>query len=403
MAGIQRFITYIYAYEEGKKGANKGFAKVEVRGSECRMEIHIRDIRKNCLTGDVYLFFEKDGMIESVSIGEMKFTDGRGDCGIVLKTTHIRDTACSFREMEGVMIILDDQTICLSRWKEGRAIEVRLEKVKRLSSFGDASEALEAEKTTTEPQTAKTEKLTESQADEIKKLSESESQMAGNESSTESQMAESESPKESQVAGIESPLEPQAAGIEYPSEQGRTKPAEQQPANTANSMETETVASDTTWQENIQTTEIPMRNIFPQYQWLEVWEELQNTHPTFVVHHEKEILCVCIELKDLRELPQKYWYFGNNSFLLHGFFNYRYLIIGRLEADRWFLGVPGVYQPQERVMAAIFGFTEFLLQDKPVEKKEAHRKTPEGNLHDSASDKQIKEGINQFGYWYHVF
>lgn len=34
---------------------------------------------------------------------------------------------------------------------------------------------------------------------------------------------------------------------------------------------------------------------------------------------EKNITCIKIELKDLRELPRKYWYLGNNSFLLHGF------------------------------------------------------------------------------------
>ena len=38
MAGIKRFITYIYAYEEGRKGINTGFAKIEVRENECRIE-----------------------------------------------------------------------------------------------------------------------------------------------------------------------------------------------------------------------------------------------------------------------------------------------------------------------------------------------------------------------------
>ena len=76
--------------------------------------------------------------------------------------------------------------------------------------------------------------------------------------------------------------------------------------------------------------------------------------------------CVRIELKDLRELPRKYWYLGNNSFLLHGFFNYRYLVLGKLEEDKWFIGVPGIYQQQERVMAAIFGFPEFMTTDQSV-------------------------------------
>ena len=40
MAGIQRFITYIYAYENGEKMNNAGYAKVEIRGKEGRIEVH---------------------------------------------------------------------------------------------------------------------------------------------------------------------------------------------------------------------------------------------------------------------------------------------------------------------------------------------------------------------------
>ena len=104
-------------------------------------------------------------------------------------------------------------------------------------------------------------------------------------------------------------------------------------------------------------------------------------------NEEKEITCLRIELKDLRELPKKYWYLGNNSFLLHGFFNYRYIILGEIEDERWFIGVPGVYQHQERVMAAIFGFPEFLPQVTKVNEKEMQKET---------------EPFNRFGYWYHL-
>ena len=110
-------------------------------------------------------------------------------------------------------------------------------------------------------------------------------------------------------------------------------------------------------------TELPARNFFPQYQWTDIWEQFLKNHPASMPFSEKNITCIKIELKDLRELPRKYWYLGNNSFLLHGFFNYRYLVIGKIEEDtqnRWFLGVPGIYQNQERVMAIIFGFPEFM-------------------------------------------
>ena len=43
---------------------------------------------------------------------------------------------------------------------------------------------------------------------------------------------------------------------------------------------------------------------------------------------------------------------------------------------KWFIGVPGIYQNQEKVLAAVFGFPEFR-QEK---------------------DTGVKTG--QFGYWY---
>ena len=113
----------------------------------------------------------------------------------------------------------------------------------------------------------------------------------------------------------------------------------------------------------LRATELPARNFFPQYRWKDIWEQFLKSHPASMPFSEKNITCIKIELKDIRELPRKYWYLGNNSFLLHGFFNYRYLVLGKIEEDnedKWFLGVPGIYQNQERVMAIIFGFPEFM-------------------------------------------
>ena len=82
-----------------------------------------------------------------------------------------------------------------------------------------------------------------------------------------------------------------------------------------------------------------------------------------------DVLCIRIEIKDVRLLPDKYWSIVNNSFLLHGFFNYRYLAFGRI-GQNWFIGVPGVYQNQEHAMASIFGFPDFLAQQKKNERGE---------------------------------
>jgi len=59
MAGLQRFITYIYRYENDEKMENTGFAKIEIRGSVCRIEIHIHNINMEEPETTVYLFARK--------------------------------------------------------------------------------------------------------------------------------------------------------------------------------------------------------------------------------------------------------------------------------------------------------------------------------------------------------
>jgi len=107
-----------------------------------------------------------------------------------------------------------------------------------------------------------------------------------------------------------------------------------------------------------------------------LWEKLCHQFPkirAFV--DEPESLCLKIDLRDLRLLPSENWVLGNNSFLLHGYYNFRYLILTQQKED-FILGIPGIYHPNEKVMASMFGFQEF----KPVK----------------ACDKML----GQFGYWY---
>ena len=44
MADYQRFVSYIYSYPGGVKDKNVGFAKVEVRAGEMRLNINLRGV-----------------------------------------------------------------------------------------------------------------------------------------------------------------------------------------------------------------------------------------------------------------------------------------------------------------------------------------------------------------------
>jgi hypothetical protein len=69
-----------------------------------------------------------------------------------------------------------------------------------------------------------------------------------------------------------------------------------------------------------------------------------------------------IEITDIRRLPLPNRHLCNNSFLVHGFFNYHYLVLKSVEdagQTKRFLGVPGIYEQRERMMAMLYGFPEF--------------------------------------------
>lgn len=105
------------------------------------------------------------------------------------------------------------------------------------------------------------------------------------------------------------------------------------------------------------------------------WDALKRTCPgmvPFEVPREGQYLRM--EPKDLKHFEKKYWYLGNNSFLLHGYYNYRYLIVGK-EKNGIILGIPGTYYPREERVAAMFGFPAFL----PAQKQ--------------------SKGDGRFGYW----
>ena len=61
---------------------------------------------------------------------------------------------------------------------------------------------------------------------------------------------------------------------------------------------------------------------------------------------------------DIARLPRKFWPLANNSFLLHGYHNYSHLMLIE-EGGRAWLGVPGIYSPQEARAADLFGFPRF--------------------------------------------
>lgn len=132
-------------------------------------------------------------------------------------------------------------------------------------------------------------------------------------------------------------------------------------------------------------------------------KEIKNVECKVPVVQEKEVedtyQCVCekIDITDIHSLPSRVWYLCNNSFLLHGFWNYGFLILKKeMEngTEKMALGVPGVFEKPEMVMALLFEFPEFVSLPETI-------KTEKKNGQISLEKKENQEPKpGEFGCWF---
>lgn len=87
------------------------------------------------------------------------------------------------------------------------------------------------------------------------------------------------------------------------------------------------------------------------------WEQILDTYDNIHPYGDGRVY-VKLNPKDFIILSGKYQHLVNNSFLLHGFYNYRHIILGK-EGEAYYLGVPGVFYEREKMVALMFGFEAF--------------------------------------------
>ena len=91
------------------------------------------------------------------------------------------------------------------------------------------------------------------------------------------------------------------------------------------------------------------------------WKQLCAIYP--IVHPFGDGRAyLSIEPRDFVVLQEHYQPMVQNSFLLHGFYYYKHLLLGRQQQGRnfqYFLGVPGVFYEKEKAAALFYGFESF--------------------------------------------
>lgn len=431
MSAYHRLISYIYAYEGGIKGKNTGFAKLETRGTSCRIQVSVRRVFAGGSPIGVYLLAGQ----EEIRIGTLFVRGGNGEFRAVVNCENIEGSGCNMEECCGLTLHETDSAwrAYTTIWEDAvaHAAEVELadvtaEKVREQEAEKEEATRKLAENVSGEVNSASVGKEKLDEASELTRSGEMESQ----DTSTETEKKEAVNINETDF-GIS---QPQPEKLEDSNleifEDMETMEAVPDVSETSDHQEAEVVqeAQTETPQESFQKstqevqTETPKESFQESYQEAQtearrkdsqestwevrkemppdsppdhqeafrsdsqnqkqpqpdsskefskedpaetLWDRLRVTYPkvtAFECSDGCEILV--IKPQDIGLLPRENWVYGNNSFLLHGYYNYRYLILARLgkpgERGRYILGVPGHYGNNEKYMAAMFGFDRFV-------------------------------------------
>ena len=431
MSAYHRLISYIYAYEGGIKGKNTGFAKLETRGTSCRIQVSVRRVFAGGSPIGVYLLAGQ----EEIRIGTLFVRGGNGEFRAVVNCENIEGSGCNMEECCGLTLHETDSAwrAYTTIWEDAvaHAAEVELadvtaEKVREQEAEKEEATRKLAENVSGEVNSAPVGKGKLDEASELTRSGEMESQ----DTSTETEKKEAVNINETDF-GIS---QPQPEKLEDSNleifEDMETMEAVPDISETSDHQEAEVVqeAQTETPQESFQEstqevqTETPKESFQESYQEAQtearrkdsqesirevrkealpdsppdhqeafqsgsqnqkqpqpdsskefskedpaesLWNRLRAAYPkvtAFECADGCEILV--IKPQDIGLLPRENWVYGNNSFLLHGYYNYRYLILARLgkpgERGRYILGVPGHYGNNEKYMAAMFGFDRFV-------------------------------------------
>ena len=430
MADYRRLISYIYEYEGKKKGKNVGFAKLEARNGQCRINVNVKRIYMGGNAIGVYLL--GTGGRETF-LGNVFVRSGNGEFRVNVDAKNVEGTGTGLDTYFGLSVhdVKNSWRCYKTIWEDALAAEegnTAENPVLSVPKF-TAEMLPEAEKEMTPQAVSKVVKEIENEIATEEERREQEAKTAhaaelGEEAqeTEEASSAQGETTVQDDAENDEKPEQEENGeehGMVYLSEETEEidqaeiteQPEEprQDPMQSMQNAMQNSVGGQPVKKNNgphaqpqnsqtARTNTAPAPMVSPELENPEVlrylqetedlaadpeklWEELKKSYPK-IQPFEYEDGCdiLTIRPQDIGKLPRECWIHGNNSFLLHGYYNFRYLILVKLGGNkkkaRYLLGVPGHYYSSEKYMATMFGFPNFVLS----------RRQPVGD--------------GRFGYWY---
>lgn len=382
MGDYKRLISYIYSYERGTKSKNAGFAKIESRNGICKVNISLRiadelmnEAEDNML--EVFFFYRDNGEVKKVFLERIRIVNGCSMIKMRMNSDNIGNVGIAIDRITGIFIctraflkgVHNLNIVYASEWDD---IPIEVNKFKEKSNDDiNIQNSTEAELKIAEgPLDSDTYDIKGEALENNINLYRN----AAIETDAESQLvsvlnSNSGTEIENEVKGeIKSEMETNAEP--EPEIENDTKSEIETNAEPETEIEPETDFADDRKKCNNKLADMLKEeqkndeiddtgnadSVAGDY-----FRMLCNCYPKIRVN-EINGECIKITPHDISYLPKKYWHLCNNSFLLHGFYNYKYLLLCEKKMDsgkKYLVGVPGMFHQKEQVIARMFGFTEF--------------------------------------------
>lgn len=374
----QRLVSYIYSYPEGVKGRNVGFAKALVHQGQFKLNISLRGVKTDSPEMFGIYMMVTDGGYRLIKLGECLVKVGQMEYSGVFNPDNINETGYGFKDICGLAVAREDARYdcMMSMWKDEDVTPDML-----VFSGMDAKKQVEAGIVIKERMRQSEE---EEKRQETAESSVVRQEMAGYNAAMR-ERGQSES-------GGQQPVQSESAMLAGKSEMVQTKQIVEEEQQIVQTKQAEVAAESVTMPENIKAAGAAAK-IPAETQHLQQKAHRANATQTdpfeklfvradYIDAFDDDYFYDCIEVspEKLKCLNQNEIDIAGNSFLLHGYYNFRHILFGRvrdnLDNTKYFIGVPGMYCNRERYMASMFGFNNF---------KKSHRS-------DYANP--------YFGYWY---
>ena len=115
MGRYERMICYLYEYQDGHKGANVGYVKLEKRGEKCRVLIQMRRADLATLPQAALFQQEKTGVL-LIPIGVMRDNNGSMKGQYEGNVDNLAGTGLSLDDVHGVLVYVEEGHYFASTW-----------------------------------------------------------------------------------------------------------------------------------------------------------------------------------------------------------------------------------------------------------------------------------------------